>query len=202
MMKTIPRLEAIDHVHVYAKERDSAEKWYERALGIKRATELEHWATVDGPLFLKNDEGTVSLALFQGTRQGRPTTIAFRAAGAEFLAWRSYLVDVAVAFQLEDHDLSYSLYFADPEGNPFEITSYDHAWLKKQAGRLIGELLNWIEGLLDVVIHAELVGMRAEAELIILLLFHFEPVHDEVGIKDVALEEEAVILLQGRNSAS
>jgi catechol-2,3-dioxygenase len=26
-----------------------------------------------------------------------------------------------------DHGLAWSLYFADPDGNPYEITTYDHA---------------------------------------------------------------------------
>ena len=27
----------------------------------------------------------------------------------------------------EDHQVSWSLYFADPDGNPWEITTYQHA---------------------------------------------------------------------------
>ena len=33
----------------------------------------------------------------------------------------------AAAGRAEDHGLSWSLYFADPDGNPWEITSYQHA---------------------------------------------------------------------------
>lgn len=32
--------------------------------------------------------------------------------------------------ELEDHQITWSMYFSDPDGNPFEITSYDHAALE------------------------------------------------------------------------
>ena len=37
---------------------------------------------------------------------------------------------LARPMEAEDHQVSWSLYFADPHGNPFEITSYDYATLE------------------------------------------------------------------------
>lgn len=127
----MPRLERIDHVHVYADDRTEAEEWYRRVLGLERVPELAHWATADGPLFLGNAEGSVALALFEKSAQPTRATVAFRASGEEFLAWRAHLRACRVSFRLEDHELSWSLYSAGPDSAPFEITSYDYIWLKQ-----------------------------------------------------------------------
>jgi sugar lactone lactonase YvrE len=34
--------------------------------------------------------------------------------------------------RLEDHQVSWSLYFSDPDGNPYEITSYEYGELPAQ----------------------------------------------------------------------
>ncbi len=66
-------------------------------------------------------------------------------------------------------------------------------------GRLIRKLLTvdqltGLGSLLHVVIHRELVRMRAEAERVVFFLFHLAPVRDEVGVEDVAFKEEIVVL--------
>ena len=33
--------------------------------------------------------------------------------------------------EVEDHAVSWSLYFTDPDGNPFEITSYDYEVIQR-----------------------------------------------------------------------
>ena len=40
------------------------------------------------------------------------------------------LKDKVTRADVVDHDLSYSLYFDDPDGNKLEITSYDHDYIK------------------------------------------------------------------------
>jgi catechol-2,3-dioxygenase len=127
-----PKLEFIDHVHVYTPDRAAAEVWYAQVLGLIRISEFEHWATKDGPLFLTNLKRSVTIALFE--RPPRPTrsTIAFRVNGQDFLVWRKRLREMLGKIDEVDHEGSWSLYFSDPDGNPFEITSYDYEWLKKQ----------------------------------------------------------------------
>jgi len=51
----------------------------------------------------------------------------FNTTASEFLAWRTHLA-VALGRTIEavDHDLAWSIYFTDPDENPFEITSYDY----------------------------------------------------------------------------
>jgi len=126
------RLESIDHVHVYTPDRTRAERWYGCVLGLTIVSEFEHWATKDGPLFLSNPERSVSLALFERPPQPTRSTIAFRVSGKDFMAWRTHLRETLGSVEEVDHAGSWSLYFTDPDGNPFEITSYDHNFLKDQ----------------------------------------------------------------------
>jgi catechol-2,3-dioxygenase len=53
--------------------------------------------------------------------------VAFGVGGAELLAWQRHLAaELGREPPLVDHTVSWSLYFQDPDGNPFEITSYDY----------------------------------------------------------------------------
>jgi catechol 2,3-dioxygenase-like lactoylglutathione lyase family enzyme len=72
----------------------------------------------------------VHLALFESAGQACRSTVAFAAGAAEFLAWRAHLEGaLGRPAELEDHQVAWSLYFKDPDGNPFEITSYEHVEL-------------------------------------------------------------------------
>ena len=120
-----PELAGIDHIHVFVSDRADAERWDQRVLGCERVSELEQWAADSGPLTVES--GGIHLALFERPPQPNRATIALKVSGRDFLAWRSHLRD-AIGEELEptDHDLSWSLYFSDPYGNPYEITSYDY----------------------------------------------------------------------------
>ena len=123
-----PTFQRIDHVHVLVADRVAAESWYERVMGLRRIPELAFWSADGGPLTLGNAGDSVHLALFEGTNDSRRSTVAFGVPGAELLAWRTHLQDaLGRRIELVDHQVSWSLYFADPDGNPFEITSNDHA---------------------------------------------------------------------------
>ena len=50
----------------------------------------------------------------------------------QLLAWHTHLqaaLDLPAdkSLKIVDHQFSWSLYFSDPDGNPYEITSYDYA---------------------------------------------------------------------------
>jgi catechol-2,3-dioxygenase len=129
-----PNLESLDHIHIYVVNRSRSEEWYARVLGLHRAPEFESWVSERGPLTVGNSSGTVYLALFERPAEKCHSVVALRTTASEFLAWRSHL-SAALGHSLEavDHNLSWSLYFTDPDGNPFEITSYDY---KQIAGAL------------------------------------------------------------------
>ena len=122
----IPKMDGIDHVHVYVANWNDAEQWYQEVLGFKRVEKFMVWAVKGGPLTLENAEGNVHLALFE--REDHPDTsaIAFGATGEEFLAWKAHLESRDLELRVTDHNLAYSLYFSDPWGNLHEITTYDH----------------------------------------------------------------------------
>lgn len=125
-----PLLERIDHVHVFVTDRAAAERWYREVLGFQRMPELEFWAADGGPLTLQDPCGQVHLALFERPPQPCRSTLALGASAPEFLAWQAHLSrELGQPVRAVDHQVSWSLYFADPDGNPYEITSYAHAEL-------------------------------------------------------------------------
>ena len=127
-----PILKSIDHIHVYVVNRGIATNWYHKVLGMKPITDLEFWANDGGPLTISDSSGSVHLALFESKKEKCRSTIAFGVGAKEFLAWQIHLGET---FKQEvkavDHAVAWSLYFTDPDGNPFEITSYDHESLAK-----------------------------------------------------------------------
>ena len=123
-----PSLDRIDHIHVQVADRARAERWYAEVLGLSRMAQLESWATGGGPLTLANASGTIHLALFERAPEPSRSTVAFGVAAAEFVAWRRHLESrLGRSIEAVDHQLAWSIYFADQDGNPYEITTYEHA---------------------------------------------------------------------------
>ena len=124
---TIPSVRSVDHIHVFVADRVAAEKWYERVLGFTRIQKLEFWAVDGGPLTIQNREGTVHLALFERPAENCRSTVALDVGAFEFLAWKAHLTQVLQkAPTIEDHELSVSLCFRDPDRNPYEITTCEY----------------------------------------------------------------------------
>ena len=136
----MPKLSVIDHIHVWVKDRAASAVWYQRTLGLSPDPRFAAWAQApSGPLTLFNSGNTVHLALFEKV-DAAPShaVIAFSVGGADFLAWIDKLAGERVLATdgrylardgIVDHKLAWSFYFVDPDGNPFEITSYDYSWL-------------------------------------------------------------------------
>ena len=145
------KVEAIDHIHVYVADQRAAAEWHRRVFGLEVVKEFEDWAT-DGPLTISSDGGRTSLALFNAAPEMLPSarrqTIAFRVGGAGFLAFLKRLDTLEVtgangrrlqAGDVVDHEHSFSVYFSDPDGNPYELTSYDYDFIREQLGVNDGE---------------------------------------------------------------
>lgn len=132
-------VEGVDHVHIEVADRDRAADWYERVLGLRRDRRLATWAEdPQGPLILSTKAGAPALALFgwDAKARTRDATIAFRVDGRAFMAFLEKLPRLDLAHRSErgldvsdvvDHDVSWSIYLVDPDGNPIEVTTYDHA---------------------------------------------------------------------------
>jgi catechol 2,3-dioxygenase-like lactoylglutathione lyase family enzyme len=122
-----PPLTGVDHVHVLVRDRAAAVAWYRDVMGLAPVPELAFWQADGGPLTQADASGRVHIALFE--RAPSPDNKAVIALGVDapaFAQWRQHLARaLGHAPTLEDHDLSLSLYFRDPDGNPYEITTYD-----------------------------------------------------------------------------
>jgi catechol-2,3-dioxygenase len=121
-----PALSGICHVHVLVADRAAATAWYRRVLGFEVMPEVAHWAEGGGPLTLTDAAGSVHLALFERPPLPTRSTVALRTDAVGLASWRRHLArELGHEPALEDHAQSLSLYFNDPDGNPYEITTYE-----------------------------------------------------------------------------
>jgi catechol 2,3-dioxygenase-like lactoylglutathione lyase family enzyme len=128
----------LDHIHIEVKDRQKAAAWFKDLLGFHPDLKLLHWTDDPvGPLILNSSGGHTCLALFARgcAKASRDATIAFRTRGDNFLSFAARLdhlnlVDrddlVLTSQSIVDHDVSWSIYFMDLDGNRFEITTYDY----------------------------------------------------------------------------
>ena len=112
----------VDHFHLYVTDRDKAETWYQENLGFTRVKALEQWVA-EGPLTIAN--GDIHLALFSN-KPPQKSAIAFGVSAPLFIKWQKHLTERNIKILVMDHQLSWSIYFSDPDGNPFEITSFEY----------------------------------------------------------------------------
>lgn len=182
------RVEQMDHVELQVPDRYAAAKWYRHVFGLTIVADLEHWALdPHSPLMIATPSGDTKLALFQGDATGSQFGIgfhlvAFRTSGLGFLEFLERLPQLqlidskgrAVGRELaRDHRSAYSIYFCDPYGNQFEITTYDHDLVRKQLRLYEGltirdELVQdsvAIEELIRIAFSASQHGHHGEAEL-------------------------------------
>jgi catechol 2,3-dioxygenase-like lactoylglutathione lyase family enzyme len=124
-------LEGIDHVALSVRDVERAAQWYIDILGF----EPRHAGMWDGvPTFI--GKGQTAIALFP-VRSERPTSssragirvlhLAFRADRKNFLVAQDELKRRGIPFEFQDHEISNSIYFYDPDGHELEITTYDLA---------------------------------------------------------------------------
>ena len=127
-----PKLNGIDHLHVYVADLKQAEEWYGTILGLLRDNAQGTAEINNGPLMLENPEGNIHIALFEKDQVDGSSVIAFAADGKNFLSWKVHLESHGLSLRVADHKTSYSLYFNDPDDNMHEITSYEHGFVAQQ----------------------------------------------------------------------
>jgi len=125
-----PALGGVDHLHVFVADRAAALSWYEAVLGLRPVSALRHWADGGGPLTIADADDRIHLALFERPAQANRSTIAIAVATADWLPWQRHLRDRGIDVRPEDHGESWSMYFADPDDNPYELTCYDMTALR------------------------------------------------------------------------
>jgi catechol 2,3-dioxygenase-like lactoylglutathione lyase family enzyme len=124
------QLEGIDHVALGVRDMERSVKWYIEVLGFERLHEGV-WGGV--PTFI--GKGNTGIALFPASPNAKPTSsshrelrllhFAFRANRENFLAAQSELKKRGIDFEFQDHEISHSIYFRDPDSHLLEITTYD-----------------------------------------------------------------------------
>jgi len=124
------QLEGIDHVAMGVRDVERAAKWYIDVLGFERLHE-GMWHGV--PTFI--GKGSTGIALFPADAAAQPPSsshremrmlhLGFRANRENFLAAQRELKKRGIAFEFEDHEVSHSIYFRDPDGHLLEITTYE-----------------------------------------------------------------------------
>ncbi|MDH3339996.1 MAG: VOC family protein [Nitrosopumilus sp.] len=135
-------IEGIDHIEIFVKDRAKASKWYEEIFGFQIIRELKFWSENNGPLFVGDLNNDIKIALFEGSKDNNSSInrIAFRTSGEKFVDFINRLDNMELFFlkdkvtkkKIVDHDLSYSIYFDDPDGNKLELTCYDHDFVKSK----------------------------------------------------------------------
>jgi catechol 2,3-dioxygenase-like lactoylglutathione lyase family enzyme len=120
-------LEQIDHVALRCASLEASRDWYVSRLGFEHVFP-GHGSGV--PVILRL--GSTYITLFpqkegeQPSANGRAWHLAFRAATyADFSSAQSDLQARGVSFQFQDHEISHSIYFHDPDGFLLEVTTYD-----------------------------------------------------------------------------
>lgn len=140
-MSSMVEISALDHVHLYVADPETAAAWYQRVLGLQV---LPSSRRLHGGKYMATPRGQYCATIFQGKppSDGDHTT-AFRVSGRVFVDFGEQLPHADVAGrsghplrvgEAADHELAFSYYFQDPDGNHLELTTYDHEtvrrWLK------------------------------------------------------------------------
>ncbi len=129
-------LEGIDHVALAVPDVEQSAAWFIDVLGFERLYP-GMWNGV--PVFI--GKGTTAIALFprrdrQDSTSSPPPDqanevnmlhLAMRADRKNFLAAQEELKSRGIKFEFQDHEISHSIYFRNPDGLRLEITTYELA---------------------------------------------------------------------------
>jgi catechol 2,3-dioxygenase-like lactoylglutathione lyase family enzyme len=125
-------LQGLDHVALAVRDVERSADWYVNVLGFERRYP-GMWEGV--PVFVARDK--TAIALFPAGRdQTNPSLsrrpdgmlhLALRANRENFVAVQHDLTSRGIPFHFQDHEISHSIYFRDPNGIELEITTYELA---------------------------------------------------------------------------
>ncbi len=122
------RVDRIDHVELFVRDLEAARAWYAEVLGLE---EVHRW----DPEPIMVGAGGTKLALFAAQPAARAAAgdadgsrlswrrVAWATDRAGFERAQAHLTRHGVPFHGPvEHGVSRSIYFADPDGHPLEIT--------------------------------------------------------------------------------
>ena len=124
------KIDHLDHVALAVKDVERSIAWYQEVLGLEHRHQ-EVWGNVPAMLCA----GPTCVALFPtATDAPNPPPdentiamrhLAFRVNRANFEKAQAELRHRSIDFEFQDHEISHSIYFADPDGHRLELTTYD-----------------------------------------------------------------------------
>src|SRR5436190_21404617 len=125
-------IKRIDHVALTVRDVSRSVAWYHDLLGLERRHE-DVWGDCPAMMFA----GDTALALFPArgpiidAPDRRATAsmrhLAFQVDRENFQEAQKSLRSRGVEFTFEDHSISQSIYFQDPDGYELELTTYEAA---------------------------------------------------------------------------
>lgn len=124
------RIQALDHVALAVRDVRRSAQWYIDVLGFKE----EHSDVWNGvPTFVGNGNAAIALFPVSGDATSasrdrarvRVLHLAFRADRKNFVSAQDELKKRGIEFDFQDHEVSHSIYFRDPDGHKIEITTYE-----------------------------------------------------------------------------
>lgn len=124
-------LGGLDHIALAVRDVERSANWYVQVLGFERRYP-GMWEGI--PVFV--GKGRTALALFPlgsdrvsalPLEPGGMLHFALRADRRNFLAAQRDLTSRDIAFHFQDHEISHSIYFRDPDGYEVEVTTYELA---------------------------------------------------------------------------
>lgn len=128
-LKAMFELEGLDHIALAVRDVERSAKWYVDVLGFERRFP-GMWEGV--PLFVGKGRTAIALFPLAGDQPSAPVRapgsvlhFALRADRRNFLAAQRDLTSREIAFHFQDHEISQSIYFQDPDGYEVEITTYE-----------------------------------------------------------------------------
>jgi catechol 2,3-dioxygenase-like lactoylglutathione lyase family enzyme len=123
-------LDGLDHIALAVRDVERSADWYVDVLGFERRY---HGMWEGVPVFVARN--TTAIALFPaGSDHANPSLsrkpdgmlhLALRANRKNFIAAQRDLTSRGIAFHFQDHEVSHSIYFRDPDGYEIEITTYE-----------------------------------------------------------------------------
>jgi catechol-2,3-dioxygenase len=117
-------VQGLDHVALAVGDQQLSDIWYREVLGLERE-HADAWG--DTPIALMAHGS--GLALFKAQPDRNPAVglrhIAFRVDRENFEIAQDDLRSRGIAFEFQDHAVSQSIYFEDPDGLQLELTTYE-----------------------------------------------------------------------------
>ena len=123
-------LEGLDHVALAVRDVKRSADWYVDVLGFERRYD-GMWGGV--PVFVALGKTAIALFPARGDQANPPRPrktngmlhLALRANRKNFVAVQHELKNRGILFHFQDHEISQSIYFRDPDGIELEITTYE-----------------------------------------------------------------------------